>query len=90
MADEAYALEAEEARLVARVEQLERTRAEQEADAREMRVRREAYEAEMRTPLAAGLSAAETEEIEELGREVDTRKKALLEVGRRRTEVSDF
>jgi structural maintenance of chromosome 3 (chondroitin sulfate proteoglycan 6) len=90
LADEAYALEAEESRLVARVEQLERTRAEQETDGRDMRIRREAYEAEMKTPLAAGLTAEETEEMEELGREADTRKKALLEVGKRKTEVSVF
>ncbi|KAG8779106.1 Structural maintenance of chromosomes protein 3 [Ceratobasidium sp. 428] len=87
LADEAHALEAEETRLAARVEQLERSRAEQEADGREMRVRREAYEAEMRTPLAAGLSAAETEEMEELGKEVDTRKKALVDVGKRKNEL---
>ncbi|KAG9120915.1 Structural maintenance of chromosomes protein 3 [Ceratobasidium sp. 392] len=87
LADEAHALESEESQLVARVEQLERSRAEQEADGREMRVRREAYEAEMKTPLAAGLSATETEEMEELGREVDTRKKALIDAGKRKTEL---
>lgn len=88
LADEAYALETEEGRLVARVEQLERARAEQEADARDMKVRRAAYEQEMKTPLAAGLSPEETEEMEELGKEADARKKALLEAGKRKTEVS--
>ncbi|QRV84048.1 chromosome segregation protein sudA [Ceratobasidium sp. AG-Ba] len=86
--DEAHALESEESRLLARVEQLERGKAEQEADGRDMKVRREAYEAEMKTPLAAGLSAAETDEMEELGRQVDTRKKALVDVGKRKTEAS--
>ncbi|QRW12681.1 chromosome segregation protein sudA [Ceratobasidium sp. AG-Ba] len=85
--DEAHALESEESRLLARVEQLERGKAEQEADGRDMKVRREAYEAEMKTPLAAGLSAAETDEMEELGRQVDTRKKALVDVGKRKTEL---
>ncbi|KAJ1306154.1 hypothetical protein OPQ81_010865 [Rhizoctonia solani] len=71
LADEAYVIDGEEARLTARIEQLERAKAEQEADARDMRLRREAYEAEMKTPLA----------------QADTRKKALLAVGKRKTEL---
>jgi hypothetical protein len=55
-----------------------------------MKVRREAYEQEMKTPLAAGLSPAEIEELEELGKEADTRKKALLEAGKRKNEVSTY
>ncbi|CAE7135963.1 unnamed protein product [Rhizoctonia solani] len=90
LADEAYALDAEKAQLTLRIEQLERAKAEQEADTRDMMLRREAYEAEMKTPLAAGLSQEEIDEMEELGRQADARKKALLEVGKRKTEVSDI
>ncbi|CAE6444092.1 unnamed protein product [Rhizoctonia solani] len=87
LADEAYSLDAEKTNLAARIEQLEKAKAEQEADVRDMRLRRGAYEAEMKTPLAAGLSQAEVNEMEELGREVDTRKKSLLEVGKQKTEL---
>ncbi|KAF8706735.1 Structural maintenance of chromosome protein 3, partial [Rhizoctonia solani] len=87
LADEAYALDVEQTRLAARIEQLERAKAEQEADIQDMRLRRETYDAEMKTPLAAGLSQQEIDEMEELGREADARKKTLLEVGKRKTEL---
>ncbi|EUC62501.1 chromosome segregation protein SudA [Rhizoctonia solani AG-3 Rhs1AP] len=87
LADEAYVLDAEKAQLAVRIEQLEKAKTEQETDVRDMKLRREAYEAEMKTPLAAGLSQEEIDEMEELGRQADTKKKALLEVGKRKTEL---
>ncbi|KAF8756610.1 Structural maintenance of [Rhizoctonia solani] len=68
LADEAYALDVEQTRLAARIEQLERAKAEQEADIQDM-------------------SQQEIDEMEELGREADARKKTLLEVGKRKTEL---
>ncbi|CUA71675.1 Chromosome segregation protein sudA [Rhizoctonia solani] len=87
LADEAYALDGDKARLIVRIEQLEKAKIEQEADIRDMRLRREAYEAEIKTPLAAGLSQEEIDEMEVLGRQADTSKKSLLEVGKRKTEL---
>jgi structural maintenance of chromosome 3 (chondroitin sulfate proteoglycan 6) len=71
-----------------RVARLENALEDAEAELRDAIGKRTAYEEELKTPMRQHLSAEELQSLEDLSKEVETQKKALLEASQARTKVS--
>jgi structural maintenance of chromosome 3 (chondroitin sulfate proteoglycan 6) len=82
-----YAREKEQ--LKERIVKLEVDGEELETELNGLGVRIAGYQAELGSPLMAGLTAEEAEMVETLGKEVDRGRKDLVELGKARNEVRD-
>ena len=87
LTEDAAHLEREKERLTARIEKLEQDVNDLETEIAGLTAKLQGYRAELASPLAQGLTRAEEELIEELGREIEQRQKQLLELGKAKNEV---
>lgn len=87
LSNEATALHREHEALSERVEKLEAALSELEAERTSLEAKRSALKQELSSPMAKGLSDEEIDEIAELSREVEQRKKRLVDLSRRKNEV---
>lgn len=87
LSNEATVLHREHESLTERIEKLEAGLSELEAERTTLEAKRSALKEELGSPMAKGLSDEEIEEMDELSREVEQRKKKLLELSRRKNEV---
>ncbi|KAF9524116.1 structural maintenance of chromosome protein 3 [Crepidotus variabilis] len=85
--DENQVLLQRQERLKERVEKLDLEAQELGTELTGLQAKIEAYTAEMKTPLANGITAEEEKLLEDLGREVEKRKKEMLELGKRKNEL---
>ncbi|KAI3607875.1 chromosome segregation protein [Moniliophthora roreri] len=77
----------EKEKLVARIEQLEKDIGELESELAGIETRMGVYEAELEEPLSRGLSREEEREIEDLGKEVEKRRREVKDAAARKTQV---
>jgi structural maintenance of chromosome 3 (chondroitin sulfate proteoglycan 6) len=85
--DEGNTLNKEMGRLKERILTLERDVEELETELRTLGTNLEAYKLELRAPLAAGLSREEEGMLENLGKEVEYRRKNMVELGKNKNKA---
>ncbi|KAG8980084.1 Structural maintenance of chromosomes protein 3, partial [Tulasnella sp. 427] len=88
LANEATLIHREREQLAERIEKLEGDVADLEADISAYAAKKASLKQELASPMVKNLSDAEIDEMEELGKEVETRKKTLLELSRRKNELA--
>ncbi|KAG9047985.1 Structural maintenance of chromosomes protein 3 [Tulasnella sp. UAMH 9824] len=88
LANEATFIHREREQLAERIEKLESDVADLEADISAYAAKKASLKQELASPMVKTLSDAEIDEMEELGKEVENRKKTLLEVSRRKNELA--
>jgi hypothetical protein len=88
LANQYAELQREQDLLNEKIARLEAAQAEQEADLSGLKSRRAVYEKEIGTPIVSNLSSAEMRELESLAKEVDERKKVLVELAKSKSDVS--
>ncbi|KAK7035420.1 Structural maintenance of chromosomes protein 3 [Paramarasmius palmivorus] len=82
-----FHLTKEKERLLTRIGQLEKDISELEVELGSIQARMEAYQNELKEPLSRGLTRDEERQMEELGKEVETRRKEVKDAARRKAEV---
>ncbi|KAL4254273.1 SMC family protein [Abortiporus biennis] len=87
LSSESAQLHQERERLVGRVEKLEGDVLDLENELSGLDQKLEGYRQEMRSPMANGLTNEEEDLIEELGRDIEQRQKALVELGKTKGEL---
>ena len=87
---EKHSIQRERERLEERATKLQSDLDQLEAEQTAQQTRKEAYQQELRTPMAQGMSDEELTQIEQLAKEVDLVKKTLITLTQNRNEVSDF
>ncbi|KAG8952494.1 Structural maintenance of chromosomes protein 3 [Tulasnella sp. 424] len=88
LANEATLIHREREQLAERIEKSESDVADLEADLSASAAKKTSLKQELASPMVKTLSDAEIDEMEELGKEVENRKKTLLELSRRRNELA--
>ncbi|KAA1469211.1 RecF/RecN/SMC protein [Dentipellis sp. KUC8613] len=87
VAAEAAVLAREKERLEGRIVKLEEDVQDLESELSELGIRIQGYQAEITSPMAAGLSGEEEEEIEELSKDVEAKQKQLLEMSKTKNDL---
>ena len=87
LVEESGVLSQRKDKLKERIEKLEQDTAELETELAGLAAKIEGYTSEMRTPLANGLSREEEQLIVNLGKEVEHRRKEMVELSKRKNEV---
>lgn len=88
--EEERALQREAERVRERIAKLETDIEEAEAEVRGLDAKLQSLDTEKASPLAKGLSSAEEQNLENLGKEVDGLQKQLIEIGKEKAEVRDW
>lgn len=81
------ALTRERERIVERIARLRLDKEELEGELKGLEAKLAGYEAELRTPLTEGLTEEEEELIETLGKEVERRQRAIVELAKKKNSV---
>ena len=84
------ALSKEKERLKEKIKKLESDVEELEVELAGLNARQEGYKLELRSPLSAGLAGHEEVELENLGKEVEGRRKQVIELGSAKNKVRLF
>ncbi len=87
---EKHSIQRECERLEERATKLQSDLDQLEAEQTAQQARKEAYQQELRTPMAQGMSDEELTQIERLAKEVDLLKKTLITLAQNKNEASDF
>ena len=85
--DEGNSLTKEKEKLAERIKKMESDVEEIESELGNLSVKVQGYKQELGSPMTKGLSEEEEELIVELGKEVEGRRKTLVELSKRRNEV---
>ncbi|KAJ7285644.1 structural maintenance of chromosome protein 3 [Mycena rebaudengoi] len=85
--DEGTSLTREKEKLKERIAKLERDQEELEADLGGLDAKLAGYQSELKSPLTKGLTDEEEEEVVTLGKEVEKRRKDMIELGKSKNKL---
>lgn len=90
LGEERASLAAAREKLNARAERLQQDADELETELSGLEAKLASYKAELTTPMTTGLSREEERMIVDLGKEVETRRKSMLELSKQKNEVGSL
>ncbi|KZT00849.1 structural maintenance of chromosome protein 3 [Laetiporus sulphureus 93-53] len=87
LTEEISALGREKERLTERIAKLENDIGDLESELSSLDARFQSLQVELASPMARGLTAQEEAQIEELGKEIEQRRRKLVDLGKKKNEV---